>query len=52
MKTKEEIQDQINLYDYYIKQWKEENETFYWYEIKISERIIQELRWVLGIITE
>lgn len=49
MKTKEEIQDQINLYKYYIEQWRQENEVQYWYEIKTSERIVQELEWVLNI---
>ncbi len=49
MKTEEEIKDQINMYKHFVKEWREENEVFYWYEIKISERIVQELEWILEV---
>jgi len=47
MKTEEEIKDQIKLYEYYIKQWRLENETQYYHEIKLVKRLIEELEWVL-----
>lgn len=40
---------QILIHRYFDAAWKQENEIFYWYEIKLSERIVQELEWVLGI---
>jgi hypothetical protein len=47
MKTKEEIQEQINMYKHFIQEWIEDDETRYHYEIKLMNRLIRELEWIL-----